>query len=38
MNFLANILSSFSMFMGLQNSRDTVLIYLDEPECPKDLL
>lgn len=38
MGIFANILSFFSMNIGLENSRETLLIFLAEPECPKELL
>lgn len=38
MNFLANIISFFSISAANQQSRETLLILLDEPECPKELL
>lgn len=38
MNFLANLLSFLSISAGTQNSKETVLFIMAEPECPKDLL
>lgn len=38
MEFLANLLSIFSVSAAMQNSRTTVAFFFNEPECPKDLL
>ena len=38
MEFLANLLSMFSVSMAEQNARYTAVWYFDEPECPKELL
>ena len=38
MELFANLLSLLSISAGTQNSKETLLIFLDEPECPKDLL
>ena len=38
MEFLANLLSMFSMTAANENSRKTWILMFDEPECPKDLL
>lgn len=38
MGFFANILSFLSMAAGLENSKTTVIIVLDEPEFPRELL
>lgn len=38
MKFLANVLSFFSLTAGLENSKETLVFFWEEPECPKDLL
>lgn len=38
MEFLAKLFSFLSLSAGTQNSKDTILFFIDEPECPKDLL
>ena len=35
MEFLAKLFSFLSLSAGAQNSKDTLVIFLDEPECPK---
>ena len=38
MEFFAKLFSFLSLSAGAQNSKDTIIIFFDEPECPKDLL
>ena len=38
MGLFAKLFSFLSLSAGVQNSKETFLILLDEPECPKDLL
>ena len=38
MEFFAKLFSFLSLSAGAQNSNTTILIFADEPECPKDLL
>ena len=38
MEFFANLLSFLSVTTAQQNSRETWVVFFDEPECPKELL
>ena len=38
MELFAKLFSFLSISAGAKNSRQTFLIFIDEPECPKDLL
>ncbi len=38
MEFLAKLFSFLSLSAGAENSKETILILIDEPECPRELL
>ena len=38
MEFFAKLFSFLSLSAGAQNSKKTFLFFIDEPECPKELL
>lgn len=38
MEFLAKLFSFLSISAGAQNSKETLIIFIDEPECPRELL
>lgn len=38
MEFFANLLSTLSFSAATQNSKSTIVILFDEPECPRELL
>ena len=38
MEFFANLLSMLSMSAAGLNSKKTIVVVFDEPECPRDLL
>jgi len=38
MEFLAKLFSFLSISAGAQNSKETLIILFDEPECPRELL
>ena len=38
MSLFAKLFSFLSLSAGTQNSKETIIFLLDEPECPKDLL
>jgi cyclic lactone autoinducer peptide len=38
MGIFANLLSVLSISAGSANTSGTILVWFDEPECPKDLL
>ena len=38
MALFAKLFSFLSISAGAQNSKETIIFYFDEPECPRDLL
>jgi len=38
MGFFSNVLSLLSISAGSANAYGTIFVWLDEPECPKELL